>query len=606
MEKLTFASKQNPYPQRKLGIYGNLGKGENADILFLETVITSAELDNIHLISNIPGSEKWDVKDLFQRDVDDERVTKDVIPYFKDQNKIKYFSPITLILLPTENAKRDIIKEIDYIEPLIKKDASEGEVEITYENKGFYKLNLYNNIDPIATIEWNDKTCYLVAIDGQHRLSALKRWRKEPGSSFEDWKIPVVILNIFKVDKTKKVASLLEIVRKTFVYINTKSERINRAREIMLNDESVNSIATQELIEYSHKNDLKELDKRDNNIIPLIFYDWQGKVINKKQIEGPASLKSIEEIYSWFKEYLLGEDGDQTQAKELCLTDLTPPLDGYGPKESLSHEDAKRIRVQFNDIVQPGLMYLLQNFEPYKKYIDKCRQIEIEAIRRSDNAKHAFMKLRFGTHNADPDQDQMVKEEFNNLVEKFSELKNNSIDLIIRQDIGMRGIIYSFAESKERLITFRNKSIDWLSFSKEFTSIINEIYSKKWFKKYDDLSAKHREILTHLIFDESGSIINYKLQQSKDALGSLIVIMVFYGFYSKKLFDVTEDEFENIWGDYANNLRKSYEKGLRRFIKAKLQDDWKDGMKKLNEYVKTEAEVQSSAKIENLYKIIKS
>ena len=139
MEKLTFASKQNPYPQRKLGIYGNLGKGENADILFLETVITSAELDNIHLISNIPGSEKWDVKDLFQRDVDDERVTKDVIPYFKDQNKIKYFSPITLILLPTENAKRDIIKEIDYIELLIKKDASEGKVEINYENKGLYK-----------------------------------------------------------------------------------------------------------------------------------------------------------------------------------------------------------------------------------------------------------------------------------------------------------------------------------------------------------------------------------------------------------------------------------------------------------------------------------
>ena len=329
-------------------------------------------------------------------------------------------------------------------------------------------------------------------------------------------------------------------------------------------------------------------------------------MVNKKQIEGAASLKSIEEVHSWFKEYLLGEDGDQTQAKELCLTDLTPPLDGYGPKESLSHEDAKRIRVQFNKIVQPGLMYLLQNFEPYKKYIDKCRQIEIDAIKRSDNAKHAFMKLRFGTHNADPDQDQMVKEEFNHLVEKFSELKNNSIDLIIRQDIGMRAVIYAFAESKERLISFRNKSIDWLTFSIEFTSIVNEIYSKKWFKKYDDLSPKHRDILTHLIFDESGSIINYKLQQSKDALGSLIVIMVFYGFYSKKLFDVTEDEFENIWGDYANNLRKSYEKGLRRFIKAKLQDDWKDGMKKLNEHVKTQAEIQSTSKIESLYKTIKS
>jgi hypothetical protein len=605
MTKLSIVSKQNLYPQRKLGIYGNLGKGENADIIFLETVITSTELDNIHLISNIPGSEKWDVKDLFQRDVDDDRVTKDIIPYFKDPNKIKYFSPITLILLPTENAKRDIIKEIKYIDPLINENAKDGEIEKIYENNGFYRLSLYKNFDPIGEIEWNDKTCYLVAIDGQHRLSALKRWRKEPNSSFEDWKIPVVILNIFKVDKTKKVASLLEIVRKTFVYINSKSERINRAREIMLNDESVNSISTQELIEYSHKNDLKELSDRDNNIIPLIFFDWQGKVINKKQIEGPASLKSIEEIHSWFEEYLLGEDGDQRQASELCLTDLTPPLDGYGPKQSLSHADAKRIREQFNKNVQPGLAHLLQNFLPYKKYIDSCREIEVEATKRSDTAKHAFMKLRFGTHNADEDQKDMVNEEFNNLVLKFSDLKKFTLDFTIRSEIGMRGVIYAFAESKDRLISFRNKTIDWLTFSKEFTNIINNVYVQKWFLGFNDLSQTHKEVLTHLIFDESGSIINYKLQQSKDALGSLIVIMIFYGFYSNKVFDVKEDQFDNIWGDYSNNIKKCYEKGLRKFIKAQKQDDWKLGMKKLNEYVKAEAEKQSTAKIEILYKTIK-
>ena len=43
---------------------------------------------------------------------------------------------------------------------------------------------------------------------------------------FRDWRIPVVILNIFKVDKKKSTANLLEIVRKTFVYINTKAERV--------------------------------------------------------------------------------------------------------------------------------------------------------------------------------------------------------------------------------------------------------------------------------------------------------------------------------------------------------------------------------------------
>jgi len=603
MENLLLPNiKTNPYNRSKLGIFGNLGKGANADILFLETVISIDELDSITLISNIPGSESWDVRDLFQRDVDDDRVKEDIIPYFKDNTKIKYFSPITLILLPTENEKRDIIKKIDYIDP---SNSEEEGVEIFYEKSGFYKLNIYKHEDPIAKLEWSDRNCFLVAIDGQHRLSGLKRWKSEPNSNFKDWKIPVVILNIFKVDKDKSTASLLEIVRKTFVYINTKAERINKAREILLNDESVNAICTQEIVQFSHKNDVKSIEKRDKTIIPLIFFDWQGRVVNKKQYPGPASIKSIEEIYNWFNEYLLREDGDDFQKSELFLGDLVPPLEGYGPKLALSHNDANRIRTKFNEIVLPGLLFLLQNFIPYKIYIQACLEKEKKAISRSDTANHAFMKLRFGTHNAPDDQREAVQKEYDTLKNEFEELQKK-IDFTIRQDIGMRGIIYAFAECKELVIDFGAQNIDWLTFSKKYTEAINELYEQKWFESFDNLKSKHKDFLTFLIYDEAGSVINYKFSHAKDALGSLIVILVFEIFMRKKIFNIDkEDRFEEIWGEYSNNLRKTYEKGLRRKFKAQLTaEDWKGTMTEFNEKVKTLAEKESTRKINLLYKFI--
>ena len=585
-----------------------MGKGANADILYLETVFSIDELDTITLISNIPGSETWDVRDLFQRDVDDDRVQKDIIPYYKDETKIKFFSPITLILLPTANSKSKIVKDIEYIEPVILDDT---DIEKFYEKKNVYKLNIYRHPEPIAKLEWNDRNTFLVAIDGQHRLSGLKQWKSEPRTNIQDWKIPVVILNIFKVDENISTANLLEIVRKTFVYINTKAERINRAREILLNDESVNSICTQEVIQRSHDNDVLPYNERDDSIIPLIFFDWQGKVVNKKQFPGPASVKSVEEIYLWFEEYIFEEDGSDLQKSELCLGDLVPSLEGYGPKSALSHKDAERIRSQFRKIALKGLSYLLENFTPYKSYIKACRTIENKAIEKSINASHAFMKLRFGSHNAPEDQNAAVEAEFISLIETFDDLKKKKIDFSLRQDLGMRGIIYTFFKCKEHVIDFEERNIEWLDFSEVFTEIIDEIYNQKWFKPFDELKAKQRSFLTFLIFDPVGKIINYRFSQAKDALGSLLVILVFDLFRRKSIFNnnsdrfkENSDRFEEIWGEYSNNLKKTYEKGFRNLIKAEKADSWQGSIPDFSKYVKDEAEKQSTKKIRELYKFV--
>src|SRR6476646_588752 len=88
------------YNKMKYGFFGELGAGANAHVRFLQTALTADELDSVTLIENIPGSESWDVQDLFQRDVDKERVTKEILPYLKDKSKVKFFNPLTLALLP--------------------------------------------------------------------------------------------------------------------------------------------------------------------------------------------------------------------------------------------------------------------------------------------------------------------------------------------------------------------------------------------------------------------------------------------------------------------------------------------------------------------------
>lgn len=586
---------QNFYNRNKMGIYGNLGQGANADIIFIQTTITRDDLDSITLIKNIPGSEQWDIRDLFQRDVDDVRVEKEIIPYFKDNKKVKYFSPITLILLPMDE-ESNIIKHIDFIKPI---DHKSGEVVKSIERKNYYKIDFYDDSTPFAKIEWNDRKCFLVAIDGQHRLSALHRWKKEVRSSFSDWKIPVVILNILKVDEKKESVNLLEIVRNTFVYINSKSERINPAREILLNDESVNAICTQELIQDAHSNDLKEINKRNIQKVPLVFFDWQSRVVDKQTIEGPASLKSVEEINSWFKEYLLEEDGGKVQKYELCLKDK---LKNFGKDSLISHSEAPVIRSQFRELLLPGLNYFLENFKPYKDYIRDCRDLERAALQKSDNAVHAFMKLRFGSHNAPEDQITAINNEYEELKTRFKEFRDKDIPKTLQHDIGMRSIIFAFSEIRKQIIALKGTPPDYLEFSKKFTSSINEIVAEGWFTNYQELNNKKRELLTALCFDEGGGIINYKLSASKDGLGSLMTILVAKKFTEKKIFSLNSDDYGLIWNEYSSNLKKSYEKIAKRILRS--SEKMQGTMAEFNKLINNKAGAESEKKIKQLGKYI--
>ena len=160
----------------KYGVWGTLGGGSSCEVHFLQTIITGDDIDNVKKISEIPESQKWKIKDLFQRNVNNKRVSDEIVPYLNDDKKIKFFNPLTLIILP-----HDLKLKIDKEVPLLEKEDFTDDIGITFnaiKKDGYYRFG--TSSEPFfAKLEWNSNSCYMVAIDGQHRLSALKEIKND-------------------------------------------------------------------------------------------------------------------------------------------------------------------------------------------------------------------------------------------------------------------------------------------------------------------------------------------------------------------------------------------------------------------------------------------
>ena len=243
---------EQQYNHRLSGVYGQFGTGAGVHAFYLQSALTPSQLDLVSLISDLRGSERWPVRDLFQRDVDNERITESLLPYLQDGEKIKFFNPLTLTLLPISENGDFVLPQMpmEEAESTMREDDREWDY---FERKNYHRMRWVKDNPQYALLEWSDTRTKLVAIDGQHRLSALKRFWADHDATvhkdFSTWRIPVVIISFRVGTGRTKPPSVLEVVRNIFVYINTEARIVNRARQILLSDESVNAVCAQELIQ---------------------------------------------------------------------------------------------------------------------------------------------------------------------------------------------------------------------------------------------------------------------------------------------------------------------------------------------------------------------
>ena len=281
------------YTHQLPGIYGEFGAGAGLRAFYLQATIAPSELNRVSLISDISGSERWPVRDLFQRDVDNERISEKLLPYLQDKGKIKFFNPLTLTVLPMADHGSAVLAEMP---PVTESQLPEEDSYRKCLTQGAYYRVRWIDEDPqYALLEWDDRRTRLVAIDGQHRLSALKRYAHDANADtheqFSTWRIPVVVVCFRAAGGGRDRPRVLDVVRNIFVYINTAAREVNKARQILLRDDSVNSVATQELLDRSHRNDLDSAADRDVSRLPLLFFDWRGEESSEQRVHAPAAVK---------------------------------------------------------------------------------------------------------------------------------------------------------------------------------------------------------------------------------------------------------------------------------------------------------------------------
>jgi hypothetical protein len=86
-------------------------------------------------------------------------------------------------------------------------------------------------------------------------------------------------------------------------------------------------------------------------------------------------------------------------------------------------------------------------------------------------------------------------------------------------------------------------------------------------------------LLTHICFDEAGSIVNYKFHQVEDALGALFLLLVFRNEGEKLYLDV----WDEVSGERLNGtLRRGFRSTHRRQLQATFQGTHQQFKKEVN------------------------
>lgn len=244
-----------------------------------------------------PAREILDVENLgfdqlLQRDLDDNRIVYELIPYLLGSKKsgTPLFPPIVVMVLPYDG------KQVSSCYSEIEKNDVEHDVyEGTWERTTFGKSFEFDRaLDGAATpdfgiLKWHYDHSRLVVLDGQHRAMALLGIQRIhdndwPASAkrFEVFYREAVAAQLVAAGKNlpevielpvmltwlpEKGVNLTEVVRKLFVDINSNARRPSPSRLLLLSDNQLSDFLTRRM--------LTEI-RSDGSPIPLsaVEYDY--------------------------------------------------------------------------------------------------------------------------------------------------------------------------------------------------------------------------------------------------------------------------------------------------------------------------------------------
>ena len=391
------APQQSKYTEPVLFLPGEYTLSKVGQIPYFAAVMSLQDLVNqIKLVEDLPEEARldWSLEELFQRDINEERVKDELVNgYLKDPNKLSFFNSLTIALLP----QKGWVIENEYGQP----ESIPADSYPNWEKIDVGNIHVeFGSNRSIGVVRWHKERIFPVAIDGQHRLAALKRYCEDdrdlliPGVSTElNTKIPLIFLILDeRVGFKGRSKKLLGTLREIFIDLNRNARIVPKSRRILLEDLNIQSFCVRTLLASKAKD-------ASSDVLPLSLVGWREDEAKfdaeSKFSHAITSVLNLNDIVG----FCLGMRRPFEDIDRLDDNQVKKYVNGLNAKLKLARDDKENIQLHlqrcidrqepfsfkdkhlnafkraFGEQWTPHILRVFREFSPYKNYLSKARQI---------------------------------------------------------------------------------------------------------------------------------------------------------------------------------------------------------------------------------------
>ncbi len=619
MSKSTLAAfkteKQTQYTDELTFIRGEFTLSDMESVPYFTAAMPLRDLvSHIKLVEDIPAEAllDWRLEELFQRDISWDRVETELVNrYLKDENKLSFFNSLTIALLPRSGF-------------LIEKSYGEPDTELPDKGNGWDRIEVgYICIDflsgeEIGVIRWHKERIFPVAIDGQHRLAALKAYYDEKkenlvqGSPELETKISLILLILDEEIgfKRRNEKSLIETLREIFIDLNKNARPVSKSRLILLEDQNIQSLCVRNLLAKK----AKEFSEKE---LPLSIVTWRGdenkdeakfdsgysitSVLNLNEIVNyclnRASLnKNDPLVANKIKRYIDKLTGRLRLEQNIrkSIMDYSQECIDEAEPFSFKQKHLKALQEAFHHQWAPHIIHVFKEFAPYKTYLSKAKEfgaidgILADYLLLPEKKREAFIKRKKAEYK-DKNKKFRAGVKIHTPLKELENLKKNewAFQVVFQKALFIN--FFDLESQKQSLFGLNFNSID--EFRTWWITQMNDLYEQKVF----NLHWKEEKGKAHLwlgIANNPGSGSIQYTQAAANRISSFITLCMCFrqGNPRQEAKQFVDSLINNnshsllIAKDAFKNIRKE----LERLIKSKMNADEIEDSEKLENQVKKE------------------
>lgn len=339
------------------------------------------------LFEELPQADtgEWTLEELFQRDISWDRVDNEILEYLKSPTRPQFFNALTVALLPGHASAfgGEFGPDIS-IPPItdtgLGKPVSVGGVQIQFFGSDV------DVVQGAGKMRWSPSHVDAVAVDGQHRLAAIKKFvNQAKQTQWEHASVPVIFLIAdervgFQTPKgAEERPRTVSALRSVFIDLNKNAKPVSPTRTILLDDLDLVSVCTRALIGRSLGETV------DPERIPLSIVDW---TTDRNKIDDGPFVTTVMLLYEAVARLLavpdiqMDEDDNSVAKVETWLQQVLP-IAAEASREEILAQVRKCARLQtklswlpahiaalrgaFEAEWRPHLVRLFAEFGPYQR-----------------------------------------------------------------------------------------------------------------------------------------------------------------------------------------------------------------------------------------------